>query len=184
MMISEFLTAVRKPYIDTFARVATQVESHVEPAYRQSDGSLAVEGSLGLPCRVDVIPMEGSTAGQTIRVDSETQLEFEVVTFTSGAGTVVLSPFVWDWTPLEVLGLSEEAVSNVCHSWFLKWFDADDENAPTEEGLFGVVHFMSELEPTEEGWRVTVDLGSSPVSAVEDLLFRILDAGASQVRVG
>lgn len=107
MTISEFLTAVRAPGIDTFARVATQVVSHVEPAYRQSDGSLAVEGSLGFPCRIDVIPMEGSTAGQTIRVDSETQLAFEVVTFTSGAGTVVLSPFVWDWIPIEVLGLSQ-----------------------------------------------------------------------------
>ncbi|MGK5014175.1 hypothetical protein [Janthinobacterium sp. HLS12-2] len=184
MTISEFLTAVRTPYIATFARVATHVVSHVEPAYRQSDGSLAVEGALGLPCRVDVIPMEGITAGQTIRVDSETRLKFEAVTFASGAGEVVLSPFVWDWTPLEVLGLSQEAVSNVIQPWFLKWFDTDDENVPTEDGLFGVVHFMSELERTKEGWRVTVDLGSSPVNAVEDFLFRMLDAGAYQVRVG
>ncbi|PHV32908.1 hypothetical protein CSQ94_11475 [Janthinobacterium sp. BJB312] len=184
MTISEFFTAVRTPYIDTLARVATQLESHVEPAYRQSDGSLAVEGALGLPCRADVIQMEGITAGQTIQVDSETRLEFEAVTFASGAAEVLLSPFVWDWTPLEVLGLSQEAVANACQSWFLTWFDADDNNAANEEGLFGVVHFMSELEPTEEGWKVTVDLGSSPVSALEDFLFRILDAGASQVRIG
>lgn len=184
MTLSEFLAAVRRPYIDTLARVATQVASHVEPAYRQSDGSLAVDGLLGLPCRADVIPMDGITAGQVIQVDSETQLKFGAVTFASGAGEVILSPFVWDWMPLEVLGLSQEAVSNVFQGWFLKWFDTDDENVPTEEGLFGVVHFMSELEPTNEGWKVTVDLGSSPVSAVEDFLFRILDAGASQVRIG
>ena len=128
--------------------------------------------------------MEGAAAGQSIQVDSETRLEFEAVTFASGAGEVVLAPFVWDWTPLEVRGLSQEAVSDVFQAWFLKWFDTDDENVATAEGLFGVVHFMSELEPTDAGWRVTVDLGSSPVSAVEDFLFRILDAGASQVRVG
>ena len=184
MTISEILTAVRTPYIATFARVATEHVSHVEPAYRQSDGSLAVEGSLDLPCRADLIPIEGSNAGQAIQVDSETRLTFDVVTFASGAGEVVLSPFVWDWTPLEVLGLDQEYVSNVFQSWFLKWFDTEDENAPTEEGLFGVVHFMSELEPTAEGWKVTVDLGSSPVSAVEDFLFRMVDAGASQVRIG
>ena len=51
-------------------------------------------------------------------------------------------------------------------------------------GQFGAVHFMSELAATEEGWPVSADPGSSPVSAAEDLLFHLLDAGASPVRIG
>ena len=107
---------MRAPCIDTLARDATRVPSHLEPAYRQGDGALAIEGALGLPCRADVISQEGISAGQALQVDSETQLKFEAVTFVSGAGTVVLSPFVWDGMPLEVPGLSEAAVSNVLQS--------------------------------------------------------------------
>lgn len=51
-------------------------------------------------------------------------------------------------------------------------------------GQFGAVHFMSELAATEEGWPVSADPGWSPVSAVEDMLFHLLDAGGSQVRIG
>ena len=51
-------------------------------------------------------------------------------------------------------------------------------------GQFGAVHLMSELEATAKGWRMSADPGSSPVSAAEDMLFHLLDAGGSQVRIG
>lgn len=184
MTVSGLLAAVRRSYVETLARIVAQAASHVEPAYRQSDGSLAVEGPLGLPCRADVIPKEGPSAGQSTRVDAETQLKFEPVSFDVGRTSVVLSPFAWDWAPLEVQGLSRQAASSVIQSWFLAWFDTEDENDSSEDGLYGVVHFVSEPEPTAEGLRVMVDLGSSPVSTLEDLLFRMSDAGAAQIRVG
>lgn len=184
MPVSELLAAIRKPYVAALARMSATAAMHLEPAYRQADGSLAVEGPLNLPCRADIIFKEGPSAGQSIRVDSESHLKFEPISFALGTTSVALSPFVWDWLPVEVCGLSQEATSSVLKSWFLEWFDTEDQNDPTEEGLYGVVHFMSEPEPTVEGWSVTVDLGSSPERALEDLLFRMSDAGASQIRVG
>jgi hypothetical protein len=184
MGIPELLAAIRKPYVDALAMASSSPAVHVGPAYRQKDGSLSTEGALALPCRADVIPKEGSSAGQAIRIDSDSQLKFEPIRFNLGATTVHISTFVWDWAPFEVKGLSEEPASKALSSWFLEWFDPDDQNSRTGEGLYGVVHFMSEPERTAGGWKVTVDLGSSPENALEDLLFRLADAGASEVRVG
>ncbi|WP_242489766.1 hypothetical protein [Pseudomonas sp. TH07] len=162
MTVSELFAAIRKPYVETLSRVAAQCASHVEPAYRNSDGSLATEGAMDTPCRVDAIAAEGVSAGQLVQVDSETELAFEPVRFELGQTAVVISPFGWDWLPLQVRGLSGEVASQVVRAWFLEWFDGEDENSPTEEGLQGVVHFVSDPEATEEGYRVKIDLGSAP----------------------
>lgn len=184
MTFTELLSAVRQPYIEALAQAAKHTPAHVEPAYRQGDGSLATDGALDLPCRADVIPREGASAGQPIQVDSKTQLQFEPIAFDLGTTSVAVSPFVWDWAPFEVCGLSEEAAASALRSWFLAWFDLEDENAPSDEGLYGVVHFMSDLAPAADGWKVTLDLGSASVDALEDLLFRMSDAGAARIRVG
>ena len=114
-----------------------------------------------------------------MQVDSETELGFEPVRFAIEQMAVVISPFGWDWLPLEVRGLSLEQASEVIRAWFFEWFDGEDENSLTEEGLQGVLHFVSDPEVTEEGYRVKIDLGSAPEEALEALLFALADAGAS-----
>ncbi|MCK9800300.1 hypothetical protein M1B34_22050 [Pseudomonas sp. MAFF 302030] len=184
MTVSELLAAIRKPYVETLARIAAQGALHLEPAYRKSDGSLATEGAMDTPCRVDVIAAEGESAGQPVQVDSESELAFEPIRFELGQTAVVISPFGWDWLPLDVRGLSLEAASQVLRTWFFEWFDGEDENPPTEEGLQGVVHFVSDPEPTGEGYKVKIDLGSAPGVAVESLLFALADTGATGVFLG
>ena len=182
MTVSELLVAIRKPYVETLARVAAEGAAHVEPAYRNSDGSLAVEGAMGTPCRVDVIAAE---SGEPVQVDAEAELGFEPVRFAIEQMAVGISPFGWDWLPLEVRGLSLEQACEAVRGWFFEWFDGEDENSPTEEGLQGVVHFVSDPEATEEGdYRFKIDLGSAPAEAVEGLLFALADAGASGAFLG
>ena len=55
---------------------------------------------------------------------------------------------------------------------------------PAEDGLHGVVHYLSEPVRTEHGWQINADLGSAPGAAVEDLLFRLVDAGATRISIG
>ncbi|PUA41712.1 hypothetical protein C5U62_30815 [Pseudomonas protegens] len=184
MTVSELLAAIRKPYVETLARVAAEGAAHVEPAYRNSDGSLAVEGAMGTPCRVDVIAGEGASAGEPVQVDSESELAFEPVRFAIEQMAVGISPFGWDWLPLEVRGLSLEQACEVIRTWFFEWFDGEDQNPSTEEGLQGVVHFVSDPEATEEGYRFKVDLGSVPAEALEELLFALADAGATGAFLG
>ena len=184
MTISELVAAVRKPYIEILASAAAESEAHIEPAYRRADGSLAFEGPLDLPCRADIIPVSGPSAGHPVRVDSETQLRFEPISFHLGATSISFHPFVWEWAAVEVEGLDKEAIAQAFKSWFLEWFDTEDQNDRTEDGLFGVVHFMSHPAQTLRGWGVTIDLGSLPERALEDLFGRMSDVGARQIRVG
>ncbi|CAB3754277.1 hypothetical protein GQ57_06230 [Burkholderia sp. MSh2] len=184
MTVSELLRAIRQPYAALLAKAATQPAVIAEPAYRRADGTLATEGPLALPCRADIIATEGESAGQPAMVDSATQLDFEPFAFDLETAAVSIRPFVWDWAAIEADGLDESAVVEAFKTWFFVWFDGDDENLPGEDGLHGIVHYLSEPVRTEQGWRVNADLGSAPEAAVEDLLFRLVDAGASRISVG
>ncbi|KWK31846.1 hypothetical protein WT77_03465 [Burkholderia stagnalis] len=183
MTVSELLRAIRQPYADLLAKAAAQPAAYVEPAYRQADGTLATEGPLALPCRADIIPTEGESAGRPVMIDSVTQLEFDPFAFELDTAAVSIRPFVWDWAAIEADGLDARAAIDAFKAWFFAWFDADDENAPGEDGLHGIVHYLSEPARTEQGWRVNADLGSAPETAVEDLLFRLVDAGATRIVV-
>lgn len=180
MTITELLTAVRQPYADLLSQTARAQDSHVEPAYRNSDGMLATEGIWELPCRADVIRVSEDTT-EAVQVDSQTRLRFEPIHFHLGDTAVQLQPFVWDWLSLEVQGLAEEKASKALIDWFNDWFDGDDENEPDEAGLQQVVHFMSDPQVLAGGVKATIDLGSAPVEALEDLLFALSDAGAARI---
>jgi len=58
----------------------------------------------------------------------------------------------------------------------MRWFDADDEQSPGPDSLRGVVHFMSGIQARDGGIALHIDLGSSPASALDDLLFALADA--------
>lgn len=182
MTITELLTAIRQPYADLLSQAAHAQESYVEPAYRNNDGMLATEGIWDLPCRADVIRMSEDTT-ETVQVDSQTRLKFEPVHFHLADRAMELHPFVWDWLSLEVQGLPHEQAAQALADWFMDWFDGDDANEPDEAGLQQVVHFMSDPQVLAEGVGATIDLGSAPVEALEDLLFALSDAGADRVRL-
>jgi len=61
--------------------------------------------------------------------------------------------------------------------WFLRWFDLDDVNGKTPEGLFGVAHFISNPEDEADGVKLVVDFGSAPVCAFGELLDCFTEAG-------
>jgi len=184
MTVSDLLSAIRQPYADLLAQAAAQPAAVVEPAYRKADGTLATEGPLALPCRADTVHTEGDSAGQPAMIDSTTQLDFEPFAFELETAAVSIRPFVWDWATIEADGLGEAAATDAFKAWFFAWFDADDESVPAEDGLHGIVHYLSEPASTGQGWRVNADLGSAPGAAVEDLLFRLVDAGATRINIG
>ena len=165
------LEAVRNSYVSSLSSaVRASPGAHIEPVYRMSDGLPALEGLLSLPARADLIPTRGEGAGRPLMVNSAAQLEFEPVPIGSFGPGVSVSSFTWDSLTVRVRGLPEQEVASRGAEWFVRWFDADDTNGPTSEGLYGVVHFMSEPASTG-GWvEFSADLGSAPVAALEDLL--------------
>ena len=182
--MTELFQVIRMAYASTFAdAVAAAANSHVEPALRHADGSLALDPECGLPVRVDLIQRRGTQAGKRMSVESAARMLFSVHTLPIPPAIVYVAPFVWDDVSLQIGGLTEQEAGAVLAPWFMDWFDAEDANSPNGEGLFGVVHYVS--APRAEAGMVGfgLDLGSAPAQALEDLLSRLASAGARDIRL-
>ncbi|MES2263740.1 MAG: hypothetical protein V4724_34920 [Pseudomonadota bacterium] len=140
-----------------------------------------MEGTLDLPSRADYIPREG--AGKPAMVDSTSHLDFETISVAYKDCDVLIGPFVWDWVQLTIRGLPEQEAASVAKNWFFRWFDPEDTNEANEDGLYGVVHFLGEPKVAANGIEFSIDLGSAPPEALEDLLERMSSHGASAASV-
>lgn len=181
MTLLELLAAVRKPYAQQLSQAILSVEAHIEPAFRNQEGHLAVEGGLGLPCRADYIPCNGN--GMPVTVDATSRAAFESISVAYKNCSILIHPFGWDWVVVTVSGLSEAQVAEIAKAWFLRWFDPEDTNDPNDEGLYGVVHFLGEPEVVSEGIQLTLDLGSAPPEALDELLEQVSIHGATAASV-
>ena len=143
MPITPLLTAVRASYVASLCEaLRSSPGAHVEPVFRTSDGSPAFEGPLSLPARADLIPVRGANAGTPLTIDAAERLQFPTVSIALHTTKVSLSPFAWDWVELGILGLQEHEVAATLVQWFMSWFDADDQNEVSPDGLYGVVHYI------------------------------------------
>ncbi len=181
MTLIELFAAIRAIYVRDLAQAIAETDAHVEPAFRKETGELAVAGPLDLPYRADLIPRDGD--GTSIMVNSRSSLGFEPFTVVYGECRLSVSPFVWDWTKVTVSGLTEEESSKVLKAWFLRWFDPEDANQADAQGLFGVVHNLEEPKASDGGVEWTVDFGSAPVEAIQDMIDRLETHGAAEVRL-
>src|SRR5262249_32000073 len=75
-----------------------------------------------------------------------------------------------DWSPL-------------C-TWFERWFDVEDTRQPDDDGLNGVIHFLSDPEYKGAATVFQVDFGSAPEEAFEELLDALRDSGATKIEIG
>ncbi len=184
MSLGKLLDEIRDYYLQRFeaeveerrqagARVVT------EEALRRAHGEVATDGALALPMRTDLVtfPADG-TGPECLMIDTEKMIGFEPVTFTWEGGLAVrVEPFQWNWCTLELEG--EELTTDPLRAWFMRWFDQ-----PPTGGLWQeVVHFMSDPVVRRTGTAVSVDFGSAPVDAFEELLDAVRDTGAKRVRL-
>ncbi|MFZ6745414.1 hypothetical protein ACO0LC_19490 [Undibacterium sp. JH2W] len=190
MTVSELFTSIRAPYVALLSAATQKGPAHIEPAYRNADGTLTLEGSPALPCRADFIPKTGTFAGEAYTVDANSQLEFEPIHIQLSATDIHILPFTWDWLNLQIHGLQPDIAGAILASWFMAYFDGEDEAPANDQGLYGVVHFMSAISQQaqqaqqEQTLQLTIDLGSAPGSALEDLILRLSDARAQAVHLG
>jgi hypothetical protein len=173
------IESVRQVYVDEFRRILAETDDvHLEPALRTSDGALATDGELELPYRPDLLPKAG---GPSIMIDSPTRPQIEQWESAVGAAQVSVSPFIWDYAKVSIVGPVDDWTP--IKDWFFRWFDPDDQNSLTEEGLYGVVHYMSDPVVEEGVISITVDFGSAPTEAFFSLLDAALAMRPSRVEV-
>jgi hypothetical protein len=182
MVRRDLIEPARALYLGAFREALSHCpDAHLEPALRTADGELAVTGPLKLPFRSDLIPRGGA---KSILVDSPGCVQIPESTFTVGAATLLLRPFIWDYVSFALSGDAPETEWSALRAWFMKWFDPDDGNSINEEGFYGVVHYISDPEMTAEGKRVVVDFGSAPIAAFDECVEVLSKLGAERITVG
>lgn len=130
----------------------------------------------------DLVVRAGNGQMDTRSVDSNSLLSFEPFEFRWGHSLRVrLAPFFWDSLRIR---LTSEEVSrdwSPLSRWFYKWFREADDG--TGERLLDAVHFLSDPELRDGETRFTLDLGSAPVPAFEQLLDAVATMGFRTVHL-
>jgi hypothetical protein len=175
MTVAEIFGAARESYVSAFVEaLSDHGPSHVEAALRDKAGALVRDGSPASPVRVDLIV---KASGDQITVSGTSPGDQSAWAGSTHGLQFVVSPFRWEQAELQFEGIIVDGANRVS-SWFMRWFDPDDSNSADSDGLYGVVHYLSDIATEANVLRFTVDFGSVSQRAVEDLLEVMVQAGA------
>lgn len=102
--------------------------------------------------------------------------------FSLPSGLVVqLRPIHWNGVEFLVDEIPDDGEQ--LQKWCSKWLDLDEVGPADEHGLLGVIHHVTAPEPQGNGIMFSVDFGSAPIGAVDELFALLHRGGASLVRV-
>ena len=138
MSLNELLDRIRQEFLNAYhaaieVRAALPGNSLIlEPALRQQDDTLAIEGELQLPIRTDIAILEHDIIVDMLNVEADCMLGFDPVDFEWSENLHVnLGPFAWQGLALRVRGAATYDWEPL-QDWFWKWF-RDDEEDPASE---------------------------------------------------
>ncbi len=95
--------------------------------------------------------------------------------------TVELHPIHWNGVEFFVDRMSLDGQG--LQTWCAKWLDIDEVGPLNEHGLLGAIHSATAPEAQSGGVTFSIDFGSAPVLAVEELFSVLRQLGATRVRV-
>lgn len=191
MTLGDLLDQIRDQYLAPFrAAISEQAGAEppstfvAEPILRDEDGEPAREGGLDLPMRGDLFILKDEPEGRNI--DSEALIGFDPVNVAGPNGlAVTFTPFVWDMLDVTLGGVViDDTDWTPLVDWFDRWFDEEEAHPVGPDGLSGVIHGLSEPADEDDAVVFTVDLGSAPVEALEELIEALALLGAASCRFG
>lgn len=155
----------------------------MEPAIRTSNGALAfAPDGLKLPLRWDFVaeaaPEEKNADSVTLKI-----VEPAYATWAPGMRVELIS-VCWDCMIIRLSPPRPEEDWQWLAAWFLRWFDPEDQNSKDEDGLYKVVHFVSDPAPAADAAKFVVDFGSAGIGALADLLDQIAEKGYTKCIIG
>jgi hypothetical protein len=176
------LQPIREYYLDCFRQGLADA--------RKEFDELASELLLELPhlkydeyvyrlYRVDII---GKQRGETrIREVNVSEREAADWRHAVPSGVEIATPLLWYGVEFDVRG--SEIPENTILSWASRWLDISDDRYDESAEFQEVIHSITPPAPSVGGFRISVDFGSAPTTAFDQLL-EILTGSNAAVSVG
>lgn len=108
--------------------------------------------------------------------------QVDALTLEIGGLKVILSSVVWNRIEFRSTNAPKDVVK--LSSWVERWLDVRDAKSPGPDHLAGVIHSVTYPTKSAGVWEFTVDFGSAPVAAFEELLGALAGMGLREVTVG
>lgn len=182
--MNDLLEAARNEGVSALLR-AIDENCIPEPALRMADGSIAFDSEgLRVPLRKDMATRE---QGNWITADVNAltvKPASSLRTIWNDQLRIEIKSITWDYTTFRLRPCEALDDCSWLRGWFLRWFDLEDTNKTDQEGLSGVVHFISDPERMDTHVQVTIDFGSAPIQAFHELLDCFIASGITDCEIG
>lgn len=172
---------VREHYIKALLASFAEFNGASSPSALEVMFELQRQASL--PYRLYRADMAANVSGQAKlqEVNPSTHLSFEPFKLDTGNGLVAaVHPVVWNDVSIKT---DVRLPDGEIEAWAMQWLDMDDLHAQDENGLQGVIHSILRDDTGDEGTELTIDFGSAPVGALNDLLSVLHKCGVSYITI-
>lgn len=177
--LTALLAQIRHHYLGALISSYEEFKKLHQPSSPEVMLQLERDGALAYKLyRVDMA--SNSAAGPLMQdVVPTTYLNFESKSFEPlDELQVTVSPFYW--SNLEISADSALRDSDL-EEWALLWLDVSDCHIHDTNGLQNVIHSLERPQGNESASKFTVDMGSAPPQAIEDLMTLLRLLGARKV---
>jgi len=161
-------------------------EVFAEPALRNASGEIvSAPDGLKLPLRSDLAFFDSTGTVKTEYADTYS-LNFREPVFANWENKlkIEIHSVSWDYMAFHLPPVNMQNSWEGLRRWFLRWFDFEDEKTADSNGLYGVVHFISDPEVEAEGVSLRVDFGSAPIDALGELFDELIKLGVTYCTIG
>lgn len=167
-------------------RKSEGLKTFAEPALRNKFGEIVyAPDGLKLPLRYDLAFEDSTGKVQTENTDSSTvNFREPILAQWENCLKVEIRSISWDYMRFQISPVNTQTNWEPIRQWFLRWFDAEDEKAPNEDGLIGIAHFISDPEVAAGTAEIVVDLGSAPSDALGAFFDGLIQIGAQNCIIG
>ncbi len=158
----------------------------IEPALCDAAGAVVcAPDGLKLPLRYDLVLKDAAGKFNPENADSVT-IGFGEPVFVTWEHKlrIEIHRLCWDYMQFQIFPVRAACDWESLRNWFLKWFDPNDKSFARPDGLFGVVHFLSDPEVDAGNASLFVDLGSAPVEALGELFDAFILIGVDHCIIG